>query len=115
MKTASSLRRLLLSLAIGGAGAVFGLAGTVQAATSQSFQISPPTANYTGDPGALQHGTIKVTNLTNSPLSIRTGKQNFVAKGEEGEIELVDNADPLYSLAPWFSLDAAALDIPALA
>jgi len=47
-------------------------------------------------------------------MTINVGKENFVAKGEEGEIELVDNADPLYSLAPWFVLDATQLDLPAL-
>jgi hypothetical protein len=114
MKTATSLRRIFLALTTGAAGAVFAFAGTATTATSQSFQISPPTANYSGNKGATQKGTIKVTNLTNTPLSVRVGKENFVAKGEEGEIELVDNADPLYSLAPWFSFDAAQLDLPAL-
>jgi len=114
MKTANHLRTLLATLTVGAAGAVFALAGTAHAATSQSFQISPPTANYAGNPGSQQKGTIKVTNLTDAPLSVRVGKQNFVAKGEEGEIELVDDAAPLYSLAPWFNLDATQLDVPPL-
>jgi hypothetical protein len=113
MKAASLSRRILLTLAAGITGTAFAFAGTVGAATSQSYQISPPTANYVGDHGTTQRGTIKVTNLTGAPLSVKTGKENFVAKGEEGEIELVDEADPLYSLAPWFSLDAAQLDVPA--
>jgi hypothetical protein len=116
MKTATFLRRITLTLATGAAGAVFALApGLATAATSQSFQISPPTANYSGDKGSTQNGTVKVTNLTDAPLSVKVGKENFVAKGEEGEIELVDNADPLYSLAPWFSFDAPQLDLPARA
>jgi hypothetical protein len=114
MKTATHLRRILVTLTTGAAGAVFALTGSAHAATSQSFQISPPTANYAADPGVSQKGTIKVTNLTDTPLSVRVGKQNFVAKGEEGEIELVDDAAPLYSLAPWFNFDAVQLDIPAL-
>jgi hypothetical protein len=72
--------------------------------TNQSFQVSPPTSNYPADPGATVNGSIKVTNLTNETLVLQVGKANFVAKGEEGEIELTDNADPLYSLAPWFNL-----------
>src|SRR6185369_7111745 len=115
MKTATHLRRTLATLIIGAAGAVFVPAGIAGAVASQSFQISPPTANYAANPGAQQKGTIKVTNLTDKPLSVRVSKQNFVAKGEEGEIELVDNADPLYSLAPWFSFDAVQLDVPGLA
>jgi hypothetical protein len=112
MKTATLLRTLL-TLTTGAAGAVFALGGTATAATSQSYQISPPTANYSGDPGSTQTGKIKVTNLTDAPLALNVGKQNFVAKGEEGEIELVDNANPLYSLAPWFNLSAAQVQIPA--
>lgn len=113
MKTASFLRRIVLTLTAGAAGAVFTLAPSLAiAAPSQSFQISPPTANYSGDKGSTQHGTIKVTNLTDQPISVSVGKENFVAKGEEGEIELTDNADPLYSLAPWFSFDTTQLELP---
>jgi hypothetical protein len=114
MKIATYLRRTLAALITGATGSIIMLSGTAHAATSQSFQISPPTANYATNPGTSQKGTIKVTNLTDAPLSVRVGKQNFVAKGEEGEIELVDDAAPLYSLAPWFRFDAAQLDIPAL-
>jgi hypothetical protein len=115
MKTATLLRRIALTLTTGAAGAVFALAGTATAASSQSYQISPPTANYAADPGGSVKGTIKVTNLTDTALSLKIGKENFVAKGEEGEVELVDAANPLYSLAPWFVFDAAQLDIPARA
>jgi hypothetical protein len=112
MKTATLLRRSLITLAAGATGAVFAWAGLAAAAPSQSFQISPPTANYAADPGSTVKGTMKVNNLTDQPLTLITGKQNFVAKGEEGEIELVDNADPRYSLAPWFTFDTAQLNIP---
>jgi hypothetical protein len=91
------------------------MAGSASAIDAQSFQISPPTANYSGDKGATVQGKIKVTNLTKQPLDIKVGKQNFVAKGEEGEIDLVDYADPLYSLAPWFSFDTTGFTLPGLA
>jgi hypothetical protein len=113
MKTATHhLRRTIIIILTGAAGAVFGLSGTSTAATSQSFQISPPTANYSANPGETVNGKIKVTNLTGDPLALRVGKQNFVAKGEEGEIELVDNANPLYSLAPWFTFDTTTMEVP---
>jgi hypothetical protein len=116
MKTATPLRRILLSLTTGATVAVFTLAPQLAvAAGSQSFQISPPTANFAGDKGTTQSGTIKVTNLTNNPLALTVSKENFVAKGEEGETELTDNADPLYSLAPWFTVDASQVDLPPLA
>ena len=116
MKTVSFLRRILISATAAAAGAVFALvsmAGTIVAdSTTQSYQISPPTANYAADPGTTVSGTIKVTNLTGTLMTVNVGKQNFVAKGEEGEIELTDNADPLYSLAPWFTFDASQLNVP---
>jgi len=115
MKTATSLRRFLLTLATGATGAVFALAPSIStAAASESFQISPPTANYSGDHGGAAAGKIKVNNLTNTPLTLKVGKANFVAKGEEGEVELTDNADPLYSLSPWFNVNATQVDLPAL-
>jgi len=116
MKTVSTLRRILTTTATAAAGTVFALAGFVGTTNAdvatQSYQISPPTANYAANPGASVTGSMKVTNLTGSPMTINVGKENFVAKGEEGEIELTDNADPLYSLAPWFSFDAAQLNVP---
>lgn len=114
-KTAFLTRLFATSAIIGGLGAVFGFPGAVQAATSQSFQISPPTSNYAAAPGGSVKGVIKVTNLTDAAISLKVGKENFAAKGEEGEVELVDAADPLYSLAPWFVLGATALDVPARA
>lgn len=114
MKTATYLPRLITTLVTGATVAVFAFSGSAGAASASSFQISPPTANYAADPGVQQKGTIKVTNLTATPLSVRVTKQNFVAKGEEGEIELVDEANPLYSLAPWFNFDSPQLDVPAL-
>jgi hypothetical protein len=85
------------------------------AATAQSFQISPPTSNYSANPGATVRGVVKVTNLTDQPISLAVDKQNFAAKGEEGEVELIDNADPLYSLAPWFNVLQPNVDVAARA
>lgn len=99
---------LTLLVALGGL-----LPMAASAATTQSFQISPPTANYPADPGADVQGKIKVTNLSDVAIELKVGKQNFVAKGEEGEIELVDNANPLYSLAPWFTPAADTIQVPA--
>jgi hypothetical protein len=108
MKTA----RLILFLAVLVPATIPALA---TAATSQSFQISPPTSNYSANPGESVKGTIKVTNLTDTALALLVGKENFVAKGEEGEIELVNGADPLYSLAPWFNVSIDQLQVPARA
>lgn len=113
-KTATLLRQILVSLTAGAAVAVFALpSAPVLAAATQSFQISPPTATFANDHGTSAHAVVKVTNLTNEPISLTVHQENFVAKGEEGEVELVDNADPLYSLAPWFHVSVTQLDLPA--
>lgn len=113
--TATLTQRLILTGVAAASLAVSAFPFSVFAAGSQSFQISPPTANYAADPAGETKGTIKVTNLTDTPLSLKVGKENFVAKGEEGEIELTDNNDPLYSLAPWFNLIEPTVDVPARA
>jgi hypothetical protein len=110
-KTVTLLRHTVLSTIAGAAVAVFVVSGSALAASTESFQISPPTANYPANPGDIVHNTIKVTNLTDEPISLTVDKQNFAAKGEEGEVELVDNADPLYSLAPWFNVLQPTLDV----
>ncbi len=112
MKAATLLRRAALTLVTGATGAAFAvIPGVAHAATSESFQISPPTANYSGNRGSTVKGNIKVTNLTGQPLTVSVGKENFVAQGEEGQVELVNNADPLYSLAPWFNYSVGQLTI----
>jgi hypothetical protein len=110
--TATLIKRFALAAAATISLAVSLLPGATHAAGTQSFQISPPTANYAADPGGKVTGVIKVTNLTAEPIALRVGRQNFVAKGEEGEIELVDDANPLYSLSPWFSVPSGTIDIP---
>jgi hypothetical protein len=111
----STSRHFSLAAAASFTGALLWFGGTAQAANSASFQISPPTANYAGDPGSVSKGTMKITNLTDTPLVLNVSKQNFVAKGEEGEIELVDNANPLYSLAPWFNIPSGQVEVGARA
>lgn len=107
-----SLRRLAIALIGGVVGTVFVLAAPVaQAAETQGFQISPPVTELALDPGTSTRATMKVTNLTDTRMTLALAKQNFVAKGEEGEIDLVDNADPRYSLAPWFTLTQGSVDV----
>lgn len=113
--TVTLLRKALAALATGAVVTVFASSGLALAGTTQSFQISPPTANYPTNPGGTAKGTIKVTNLTGDPIALTVDKQNFAAKGEEGEVELIDNADPLYSLAPWFNVLQPTVAVPARA
>ncbi|MBW4062190.1 hypothetical protein HJC99_06480 [Candidatus Saccharibacteria bacterium] len=109
--TATMIASLVIPLTVSAAAAVKAPSATTN---NQSFQISPPTSTYAADPGTTVKGVIKVNNLTNAALSLTVGKENFVAKGEEGEIELTDNADPLYSLAPWFNAAVTQITVPPL-
>ena len=113
MTAATRLLRPLAILALGvvtvAAGA-FG--GTARAADNLGYQISPPVTYLTMDPGTSTKATIKVTNLTDQQITLAVTKQNFVAKGEEGEVELTDAADPTYSLAPYFTLSQNLVDVP---
>jgi hypothetical protein len=110
-KTASRTPIILASLIIGLTGAVFGITRYAHAAETVGFQISPPVQTLAMDRGTSTRKTIKVTNLTNSQMTLQLGKANFVAKGEEGEVELVDNAAPLYSLSPYFTLSQPTVTI----
>jgi hypothetical protein len=115
-KIATSLRNILTISLIGAATAVFGLSGAVTAAsagaTTQGYQISPPVNSLALDRGTSSRQKVKVTNLTDQQMTLQVGKQNFVAKGEEGEVELVDDANPLYSLAPYFTVSQPTVTVP---
>ncbi len=105
-----------LLLAVAAALTLAGLSGSsAQAATASTaagFSISPPVHTFSADRGKSINGTIKVTNLTDQPISLVVEKSNFAARGEEGEVELQES-NPRYSLAPWFRISTPTLEIPA--
>src|SRR4051812_33944031 len=88
------------SVAIGIIGSLVGLAGSAKA-DSLGFAISPPSLELKANPGEAATGSFKIINLTDQPLVLAADRNNFVAKGEEGEVDLI-TTDTLYSLAPWF-------------
>jgi hypothetical protein len=113
--TAKPISRRIVSTLIGGiAAAVFALAAPAALAvnTGQGYQISPPVSELNLDPGTTASQSIQLTNLTDTAIALNIGKENFVAKGEEGQTELTNNADPLYSLAPWFTIGKTSVTIP---
>lgn len=113
IKIASASRILIASaLIIGLTGAVFAFPVVAAESNTLGYQISPPVTTLALDPGTSSRQTIKVTNLTDKQLTLQLDKRNFVAKGEEGEVELVDNASPLYSLAPYFTLSQPTVTVP---
>lgn len=110
-QTAPQNRIVIASMIISFIGAVFGISRGVLAAETVGFQISPPVQTLALDRGTSTRQTIKITNLTNTQMTLQLGKANFVAKGEEGEVELIDDAAPLYSLSPFFSLSQPTITI----
>lgn len=84
----------------------------VQAATALGFAVSPPSAEFTANPGESVNGNVKVINLTDQALSLTVDKNSFVARGEEGEVELIEQ-DTKYSLSPWFKVGPGKVELPA--
>jgi hypothetical protein len=58
----------------------------------------------------LSH-SIKIDNITDSPLVIVPQRRNFLAYGEDGQPELTDKPTP-YSLASWISVEPSEASIP---
>lgn len=108
-KTAFALRTLAaFAMTVGLSGAVL----AAPAPSTLGYQVSPPVNTLALDRGTSTRQTVKVTNLTDQQLTLQVGKRNFVAKGEEGEVELVDDANPLYSLAPYFTIAQPTITVP---
>ena len=101
----------LLAVSVTGTLAVPSVAQAADT-TTRGYQISPPVTTLALDRGTSTRQTIKVTNLTDTQMTLQLGKRNFVAKGEEGEVELTDAANPLYSLAPYFTLSQPTITVP---
>lgn len=112
---ASQTRRVLHWIAAMGMGAILLLqAASASAADtngSQGFQISSPTNDITLDPGTSTKQTIKVNNLTDQQITLAVGKSNFTAKGDEGEVNLVDG-DVRYSLSDYFNVGQSSVVVP---
>jgi hypothetical protein len=88
------------------------VAQPVEAATSTSlgFAVSPPTVELAAEPGQAVKSSVKIINLTDLPLSLSIERRSFVARGDEGQVDLVEN-NPLYTLAPWFHISSATIEV----
>ena len=101
---------LRFALILGFLATGLGLAGQARA-DSLGFAVSPPAIELTADPGQTVSNSFKIINLTDTTLTLQADRNNFVAKGEEGQVDLT-TSDDLYSLAPWFTATPAIITVP---
>ena len=80
-----------------------GFTRTAFAEGAQAFSISPPLIELTADPGQTVKATIKFTNVSDDELLIKTQVNDFGAKNESGDpniiFEDVDNG--AFTLRHW--------------
>ena len=81
-----------------------------QGSSGTGMAISPPTFELTGNPGDVIDNTIKLTNLSNRPITIGVDRRNFTAVGEEGAVGLTDE-ETTFSLASWITVSPSEVMI----
>lgn len=75
----------------------------VQAESGQALSISPPLVELKADPGQTVKATIKLTNISSGELLIKTQFNDFGAKNESGEPNIIfdDTGNSAFSLRQW--------------
>lgn len=113
MKTISALKRvssLALSLLVLAFVLVWAAAAKPALAESgQAFSISPPLLELKADPGQTVIAKIKLTNVSGGELLIKTQLNDFGAKNETGEPNIIfedDQSSAAHSLRQWISSPA---------
>lgn len=77
--------------------------GRVNAQNGQAFSISPPLIELKGDPGQTVTASIKLTNISTTELLMKAQFNDFGAKNETGEPNIIfdDTQATNYSLRHW--------------
>jgi hypothetical protein len=75
------------------------------------ISVSPPTFEFTANPGNQIEANIRVNNVSNEPLEISVDVRNFIALGEEGAVALTEEGLE-YTLASWITVipDVVSID-----
>jgi len=73
------------------------------AESGQALSISPPVIELKGDPGQVVTASIKITNVSNGDLLIKNQVNDFGAKGENGDPNIIFDytKETSYSLQSW--------------
>jgi hypothetical protein len=71
--------------------------------SGQGLEISPPLIELKADPGKVINSTIRVRNVTQDTLVIKSQINDFVANGEDGQPKLLLDAEEEspYSIKSW--------------
>ncbi|HVI69347.1 MAG TPA: hypothetical protein VM581_02715 [Magnetospirillaceae bacterium] len=74
-----------------------------RAESGQAFSISPPVIELKADPGQTVNATIKFTNISSGELLIKTQFNDFGAKDENGDPNIIfdDEQNSAYTLKNW--------------
>lgn len=74
-------------------------------ATGQALEIAPPVLNISANPGQTVTTQIKLRDVSNGKLIVRSQVNDFVAAGEDGTPKLLlDDSEPSpYSLKNWIT------------
>lgn len=86
------------------------LAQFSHAQESAGFSISPPSFEVSANPGDIIKNVVKVTNITTNPIALETLAKDFVAVGNEGAVELLDE-NSSFSLASWVSFEVDTITL----
>jgi hypothetical protein len=99
-----SFRIARLGFRILPAAALFLLAGGAWAQMPASLYLTPVRFELEGYPGQRLFGTLRVGNVTDTPLPVAIEVEDFVPRGEEGRVVVGPDAGGGRSLTSWVKL-----------
>ncbi|MDO8591570.1 MAG: hypothetical protein Q7R60_01425, partial [bacterium] len=79
------------------------LAGQVFAQSGLS--LSPVTFELTANPGEVLTNKLRIYNPTNSSIIVEMEAEDFIARGEEGEVIVTPAETKTYSMAEWITAE----------
>jgi hypothetical protein len=82
----------------------------VFAQDARGFAISPPSFEINANPSDVLTNSIKIENLSDSPLVVVPRVENFVAYGDGGQISLIEE-ESTYSINTWIKFDELELSV----
>jgi hypothetical protein len=103
-------QRLLIFAVLLGVTASFALPVAVHAEDKLGLSISPPTFEFSANPGDSISNSIRVENISDQQLPVSVDVRNFSALGEEGEVNLSKD-DNSYSLSSWIKISPSTATI----